>query len=571
MFTKKSLSYTARSPWRNLFLLFMTIVMGLGSIMVMANLTIQTNLQNARQTIMRVTITDDGTDGGTRLMDINNASGKLFISQSLLHAQTSFSWNVLGLDANGELIYVPATGLAGGNGGDDGDWTIDGTNTNIYRTTGRVVVWAAPGAMDSDKFRVVGNNVTELTAQETTIGRPANIHLTNTVNTRMLWWYSDRFYVGLNNIAFFNVSSWGNVGIGTINPDQKFVIEENDQKISSLIISWVWAGWTLQANKNIYSGLIVAQGNLGVAAIYNQDNTLELGAGLYASLYITTGNKVGIGLGNNAPKTTLQVSGNFIAGAYNNDAIGILNAIVWWTNHNANGMAVAIIWWYQSTVTWTYNIIAWWSSNSINWTTRNAGIFWWASNIIKDLSSQSFIGWWMENIITGYYSATIGWQTNTIQWNHNLIAWGLTNTINNASKQSAIIGGTNNIISGSDNSIAMGTKNTISDKENVFSRNSASTTFTPGNSSAFLINAPFQDIGIGGVGINTANPLADLDVNGRIKTLEIDVTNDIETKLLKISSQSTGETCNISNKWIILLSWDNFLGCNGTARKQLDN
>lgn len=525
MFTKKSLSYTARSPWRNLFLLFMTIVMGLGSIMVMANLTIQTNLQNARQTIMRVTITDDGTDGGTRLMDINNASGKLFISQSLLHAQTSFSWNVLGLDANGELIYVPATGLAGGNGGDDGDWTIDGTNTNIYRTTGRVVVWAVPGALDADKFRVVGNNVTELTAQETTIGRPANIHLTNTVNTRMLWWYSDRFYVGLNNVAFFNVSSWGNVGIGTINPDQKFVIEENDQKISSLIISWVWAGWTLQANKNIYSGLIVAQGNLGVAAIYNQDNTLELGAGLYASLYITTGNKVGIGLGNNAPKTTLQVSGNFIAGAYNNSIT---------TND-------------------TKSFIWWWSSNTISWGTNG------------------FIWWWWSNTVNGSYSSIVGGVWNYIIWDANFIGWWNNNTINNNSQNSAIIWWSDITISWSNNSIALGRNIALSSKNYTFTRNSESTTFTPQSHDAFLINAPFFEYGNGWVGINTSYPEADLDVNGRIKTFEIDVTNDIETRLIKLSAQSTWEICQAANKWIILLSWANFFGCNWSARKQLDN
>lgn len=61
----------------------------------MANLTVQTNIQNAIQTIMRVVITSDGTDGGTKLIEFNNASGKIYISTGILHAQTSFSGNVL--------------------------------------------------------------------------------------------------------------------------------------------------------------------------------------------------------------------------------------------------------------------------------------------------------------------------------------------------------------------------------------------------------------------------------------------------------------------------------------------
>jgi hypothetical protein len=63
MFARKSLIRQTKSPIRNLMMLFFTIMLGFGSVMVMANLDIQTNIQNARQTIMRVTITSDGTDG----------------------------------------------------------------------------------------------------------------------------------------------------------------------------------------------------------------------------------------------------------------------------------------------------------------------------------------------------------------------------------------------------------------------------------------------------------------------------------------------------------------------------
>jgi len=63
MFARKSLIHQAKSPFRNLMMLFLTIILGLGSVTVMADLNIQTNIQNARQTIMRITITSDGTDG----------------------------------------------------------------------------------------------------------------------------------------------------------------------------------------------------------------------------------------------------------------------------------------------------------------------------------------------------------------------------------------------------------------------------------------------------------------------------------------------------------------------------
>ncbi|MEI8092302.1 MAG: hypothetical protein WCG98_09325 [bacterium] len=73
----------------------------------LADLSVRNNIQNAWQTIMRVTITSDGTDAGNVLMDINSGN-KIFISTSILDPQTTFSGNVLGIDSNGNIISVPS-------------------------------------------------------------------------------------------------------------------------------------------------------------------------------------------------------------------------------------------------------------------------------------------------------------------------------------------------------------------------------------------------------------------------------------------------------------------------------
>lgn len=72
----------------------------------LAQITIPTSIQNARQTIKRVTITSDGTDAGTVLRDINydnNGSTKILLDT--LQEQTNFSGRVLALDANDNLVY----------------------------------------------------------------------------------------------------------------------------------------------------------------------------------------------------------------------------------------------------------------------------------------------------------------------------------------------------------------------------------------------------------------------------------------------------------------------------------
>ena len=58
---------------RNSVLLFLSIFLGLGSIAVRAadTISIDTTITNAVQTIMKIMITSDGTDGGDPKLEIN--------------------------------------------------------------------------------------------------------------------------------------------------------------------------------------------------------------------------------------------------------------------------------------------------------------------------------------------------------------------------------------------------------------------------------------------------------------------------------------------------------------------
>ncbi|MFZ2150538.1 MAG: hypothetical protein WAU85_00625 [Candidatus Absconditicoccaceae bacterium] len=97
----------------NIVMIIFSIIIGLGSIVVFANLNIQSNLDNSIQTIKRIIVSTDGTDNEvTRLFDINTGTKiKLYTG--------NLSWNeaidltgvekILGIDSNGEMIFVLKT------------------------------------------------------------------------------------------------------------------------------------------------------------------------------------------------------------------------------------------------------------------------------------------------------------------------------------------------------------------------------------------------------------------------------------------------------------------------------
>lgn len=89
---------------RNLILLFLTIVFGFASVITLAQINIMSDISNARQTISKISITEDGTDSAQLEMEISSEG--IYINSGILDVQTTFSGKVLGIDEEGNLIYV---------------------------------------------------------------------------------------------------------------------------------------------------------------------------------------------------------------------------------------------------------------------------------------------------------------------------------------------------------------------------------------------------------------------------------------------------------------------------------
>lgn len=257
------------------------------------------------------------------------------------------------------------------------------------------------------------------------------------------------------------------------------------------------------------------------------------------------------------------------------------NIIGWWSSNTIQSTDRGFIWWgdgNQISEKSTYSIIAWGIKNTVL-DTISAFIWWGELNQIIKLSlhsiiawgykniiegaTKSFIWWWEENIIrySSNYSSIVGGNLNMIQTNssYDFIWWGYYNYINANERYSSILWGNRNQIINqkewSNNVILGGELNSISPKNsanysviagwyrnfingengnysfvawyqaqarhnNVFVRNSdLAVTFASDRSNTFLINAPFDEKAwIWGVGINTNNPQAALDVNGNIRT-----------------------------------------------------
>ena len=80
---------TSRSPkTRNAVLLFVSIVLGFGSVAVRAasSINIDTNITNAIQTIKKIIITDDGTQGGNTGLTIDGAGGGITVANNMVTA-----------------------------------------------------------------------------------------------------------------------------------------------------------------------------------------------------------------------------------------------------------------------------------------------------------------------------------------------------------------------------------------------------------------------------------------------------------------------------------------------------
>lgn len=440
---------------KNLVLLFLTIVFGFGSVIVLAQLTIDTDITNAWQTIAKITITDNGQETTPRLEF--SATG-IFIDPTILTPYTTFSGKVLGLDDNGNLISTPSQGLVVSWGSAGGGGLRDAAGDDVYRYTGNVGIGTATM---SGKLHLLGSWTTEVYIQETNPANAANINFQTTQQRWMLWGFNTKFYIWLSWESFLNITTGGFVGIWLETPS-----------VPLQVVGKIIAG----CSTNIITGTDSAIIGWGCGWEYGH-----------------------------------QISGNnsFIAGGKGHTLEGDGSAIIWGATKNylirSNG-AFMLGWWGNMLYDSNNATVAWGNINKIYWST--------------------------ESFIAGWFSNTISWSSNSI------IIWGNNTQIINAT-----------------DSLSAWYKAINSWYNNTFVRNSSSTTgFYAGKAASFLINVP------GGMGINTPNPQAALDVSGDIRS------NSLQ---LSPSSINTWAGC-LQTIWMIIYKGWHFYGCNWN-RIQLDN
>ncbi len=462
---------------KNLILLFLTIIMGFASVITLAQITIPSSIDNAQQTIGRVTITSDGTASGTEFRDINyDGAGGTRISG--LDEETGFSWKVLGIDDAGNLVYIFSENLViswAGVGWWSEYWT--GNWADIYNSnTGNVGIGTASM---SGKLHIKSAGNTDVYIEETNPWSAANLNLKNTIRTWAIWWDSspDLFYIG--------IASW--------------------------------------------------------------------------SRYLTITPTGKIGIGTDTPKAQLQVSGNFIAGGYNNAVTGSYSSILWGgedgitlnPQNKIYGTASSIWWGIGNYVSWDQWFIWWGNRNTINalyW------FIWWGS--FNHINWQSFWTiWWGQSNNINWYVGFIWWgNENTIEWNYNVIWWGSDNNITGWSTYSSIIWGRyNSITNSSDYSFVGGVNSNAKDDYSFVWNSDLLNKFSTTKTKTFIINAT------NGVGIRTNNPQGDLHVAGSGVVVFQPQTNNPQ-----------GEGCSITGSVIFSQTANKLCYCDGNSRLYVD-
>ena len=228
-----------------MILLFLTIVLWFSSVITLADINILSDINNAWQTIGRITITNDGTSNGTTRFDFNYLNGKTYVNTTgggITAAPGNFAGKVLGVDNQWNLIYAYTTNLVVSWGvtgetvivpSSDEDWMIAG-NDMYSIPQGNVGIGTA--IMDG-KLHVKGSWDTDIYIEETVAGNAASLRLETPVETWIAWWDSNPnvFFIGaLGHQEYFTINPLGNVGIGTINPQERLEINGGNVRISNL-------------------------------------------------------------------------------------------------------------------------------------------------------------------------------------------------------------------------------------------------------------------------------------------------------------------------------------------------
>ena len=225
---------------RNLFLLFLTIVLGFASVVTLAEINIFSDISNAWQTIGRITITSDGSDTWTTGIDMSSSG--IYINSNILDEQLIFSWRVLWIDETGNLIYAFSQNIvfSWASGSTIIMWSWDDDRTivgnDIYTTHAAGNVGIGTSSMNG-KLHIQGSAETEIYIEETNASNAANINLKNTMRTRGIWGDGspDVFYIGQVGWPLdFIITPLGYIGIWTINPQEKLEVNGGNIRITNL-------------------------------------------------------------------------------------------------------------------------------------------------------------------------------------------------------------------------------------------------------------------------------------------------------------------------------------------------
>lgn len=252
---------------RNLVLLFFTIVFGFASVITLAQLTIDSNINNAWQTIAGIKITASGMDSLPVLIELSsggmtiNAWGLYMkwsgiVISSTLTQKTQYTGKVLGIDSNGNVIYTNVSDMM--TLWSDA-WTVSGNNIYAAKTgyvvilTGNVGIGTATPI--SGKLQIVNNGGTDVYIEEQKQGQAANLNLKNTYRTWTMWWATDPdvFYIGTGatrSLWIINIAgwSWNNawyVGIWTTGPSYKLDVSWDIRAMGNMIASWSIRFWNI--------------------------------------------------------------------------------------------------------------------------------------------------------------------------------------------------------------------------------------------------------------------------------------------------------------------------------------
>jgi len=250
--------------------------MGFASVITLAQISIPTSIDNARQTIAKITITDQGTNTTKR---IEFSSWGIYIDSGILNEESNFSGKVLGIDDSGNVIYVLSQNLVVSWAGGGGDSHRTGDNAGDISNLNSGNVGIGISTPTTGKLHIRGNNQVELLIEENNPGNAANMHFKNPVRTRSVGANSspDIFYIGLAwSTVHLAMTATGWVGIGTHTPKANLQVvgnlivwgyDNNITGINSTVLWWktneidgnysfIWWGSTNKINNNAESNFI---------------------------------------------------------------------------------------------------------------------------------------------------------------------------------------------------------------------------------------------------------------------------------------------------------------------------